>query len=60
LGGYCRPDTGKAWDVMSKKEITSSNCVNNKVTTAESGSSVLNDVCEPFGPSESTDYGFVR
>ena len=62
LGGYCRPDTtgSKAWDVTTKKEITNSNCANNIVTTAENGISVLNDVCEPFGPSESSDYAFVR
>jgi len=59
LGGYCRPDATKGWNVKNKVNITSANCENNKVKTTESNSAV-GDVCEPFGPVESTDYGFVQ
>lgn len=72
LSGLCRPDPGAnyGWDVTVKKNITSTNCVSGKITTAETGAingvapnSVVGDTCETFvsanGPSETTDYAFI-
>lgn len=63
LGGYCRPSSTSTtvWDVKTKGLVTGT-CVSNKLTYTSGGpqGSASNDVCEPFGPSESSDYGFVR